>query len=251
LFNISSTSQWATSNRFLFSILDKVEVYNSANYHISEEYKDHPIWEDQFSKYMDAIKENPRVDVNRLEMPYSISSYFWWGCNKRVLTSIIELMKTRMPFFYEVYGKSMLDVVGIDINKSHSIDSLVSRLLRVKPVTEEITTEVGDYIHITSKMGMILFSQFVRQAGSDIQGFYDELLHKDIEEFKNKLFKGSTEILISYMAPKIKFSKTISNRLCAFAMSSGDGPNSWNYIIKKAFPKLDTTIQKYSWATFP
>ena len=113
LFNINKTSMWAESNRYLFSILPDSEIFNEEHYHISSEYKGIKEWEEQFDSYMNKIKEDPITDNNRPEMPYSISSFFWWGCNYKTLINLLSMLKLKMPFFYNVYGKRLMNQAEI------------------------------------------------------------------------------------------------------------------------------------------
>jgi hypothetical protein len=80
-------------------------------------------------------------------------------------------------------------------------------------------------------MGLIMYSQFLRQGSTICSGFYNELIHDDKDEFVHKVFKGDTILNITYVAHKDRLERTVSNRLCAFAMSSGDGPCSWSYFL--------------------
>lgn len=244
LFNINKIAQWAESNRFLFSILDENEVYNSVHYYISSEYKDVPEWEEQFDRYMDAIAEDKVVDHNRLEMPYSISSKFWISINRNTAVSLLSFLKYHAPFFYGVYGKSMMNIIGIAEDELHeSIDVTISQLIRGDQSTEENVNHLGKFTLVNSRMGLILYSQFIRQTDTIISGLYDLVMHEDINDFKSKVFKGSTEFMITYMAHEDKVRRTVSNRLCAFAMSSGDKPSSWSYFLNNFLKNVTSPLE--------
>lgn len=238
LFNLNKVGQWAVSNRFLFSIIPLSDVPNEENYPISAEYKGIPEWEAQFDKYIETIKSDPIVDNNRMEMPYSISSSFWVIINKRTLVEIMSYLKYNAPFFYEVYGK-FFDVKIPGNLQSPSI--LQYRHSEVPQV--ESTNQIGDISIVTSKMGLILYSQFIRQTDSIIKGLYNIIEHKDANAFSHEVFKGNTEFMITYVADKLKLNKTVSNRLCAFAMSSKTDPSSWSYFINKFLPDGLTPIE--------
>lgn len=232
LFNINKIAQWAQSNRFLFSILDENARYDSRNYHISEEYKDIPEWEDQFDRYMDAIKNDPIVDHNRLEMPYSISSKFWICVNEKTLIELLNFMKGKVPFFYEVYGTQFMR----HFNQRDEYSPTLTQYIIKNRTDVEGCTYVGDTVIVDSKMSLILYSQFIRQSDTLISGLYNQLIHEDAEEFKHKVFSGKTTFMIHYVADIDKALKTVSNRLCAFAMSSGTGPESWSYFLNRFLP---------------
>lgn len=239
LFNINKIGQWAQSNRFLFSILDETERLNPANYKVSSEYAGIGEWEAQFEKYMELIKSESVVDFNRLEMPYSISSTFWISVNKKTFLDILSFMKYRVPFLYEVYGKMLLDSVDLsesDIPKSPSV-ALTQYILKDMDNFIESNISVNGTHIVNSKMGLVLYSQFIRQADTKISGLYNELIHSDPDKFKHKVFKGGTVLNIQYVADIDKIKSTISTRMCAFAMSSGTGPDSWSYFINKFLPK--------------
>lgn len=245
LYNINTLAQWATSNRFLFSILDDSAVYDSKNYNVSAEYKDIPEWEIQFDKYMEAIKANRKTDINRLEMPYSISSYFWIGINKKTLLNLLFMLKEEMPFFYNIYGVQFMKEVGINESMlPKNLDASISQYFRNSDATDEKVQRIGRYVLVESRMALILYSQFIRQSSTTISGLFDILKHSNPEEFSHKVFKGNTIFHISYLANEDKVNQTIKNRLCAFAMSSGTEPDSWSYFINNFLPK-DITIDEF------
>lgn len=237
LFNINKIGMWAESNRFLFSILDENAVYDESNYPISSEYKDIPEWEEQFDKYMKAIKIDKVVDHNRIEMPYSISSLFWVAINAKTLMDVISFMKLHTPFFYNTYGVELEKVLksSIDVKIPSKPSSAMYQYLN-ESWSGEGCHKIDDTYVINSKMGLILYSQFIRQSDTCITGLYNELIHNDPEDFKHKVFKGGTILNIHYVANKYKVKSTISTRLCAFAMSSGDDPCSWSYFLNNFLP---------------
>jgi nucleoside 2-deoxyribosyltransferase len=242
LFNVSKIAEWAQSNRFLFSILDDKERYNEDCYWVSSEYKGKIKWETQFKIYMNAIKNDPIVDHNRLEMPYSISSLFWIGVNKKTLMDIISYMKKYIPFFYYTYGiKFENEIPGlsemIPSNPSATMYQYLMSYSDYTNFTEGTTKSRGTYL-IDTKMGMILYSQFIRQADTIISGFYN-LLNKSDPVNGNVVIKGGTILNVHYVASEAKVKSTVSTRLCAFAMSSGDGPCSWSYFINNFISNID------------
>jgi nucleoside 2-deoxyribosyltransferase len=238
LFNVNKIGMWAQSNRFLFSILGEGAREDEDNYAVSAEYKGIGEWEDQFKTYMTAIKDDPIVDHNRLEMPYSISSTFWVAINKKTLYDFLSFLKYSAPFFYEVYGKLFLECGASE------------EFIPSKPsaaITQYIMKDVENYKQgsmnfqgtqiVNSDMALILYSQFIRQADTLVSGFYNEIMHSDADEFPHRVFKGGTIIKTHYVADIDKALSTVRTRLCAFAMSSGDGPESWSHFINNFLPE--------------
>lgn len=243
LFNINKIAQWAQSNRFLFSILNEDARYDEDNYAVSAEYEGIPEWENQFLSYMMAISNDDVVDHNRLEMPYSISSTFWIGINKKTLLDLLSFLKNYSPFFYEVYGVQFnIPESVIPIEPSSAISQYV---LKSPEKFEEMSVNIQGTQIVNSKMGLILYSQFIRQADTRVAGLYNEIIHENADEFKHKVFKGGTIINIHYVADITKAMSTVRTRLCAFAMSSGDDPCSWSYFINNFLPeKLSPEVFK-------
>lgn len=233
LYNINTISQWATSNRFKFSTYGPDAIYDRSNYKISSEYKGIVEWENQFDRYMDKRKETQITDENRIEMPYSISSRFFIGINKKTLINLLIMLKKRFPFFYSIYGTRMINAsVGLgDIDYDTKVDSSLEQYFIHKPDDNESVTEIDDYFHVHMNMGLILYSQFIRQSSTVTSGLFNLLAHSDPYEFSKKVFKGGTVFNIRYMASRDKTYSTVSTRLCAFAMSSGNGPCSWSHFI--------------------
>lgn len=248
-YTMMCTAQFAESNRFLFSILDENARYESKYYKISSEYKDIPEWEAQFERYMQKIKEDPIVDHNRREMPYSISSRFWFGCNRRQLIALISFMRNECHFLYEVYGKLLMSQSDIEkCNLYAGANPLTEQHLLVEEDVnnfKEGVEHVHGEIYVSTKIGLILYSQFARQYGAKIRGYFDILCHaKDKEEeFKHKVFKGDTVFNIVYSADQTKVMQTVRTRLCAFAMSSGNDPCSWSYFLNHFIPETITPEQ--------
>lgn len=241
LFNINKSDSWSESNRFLFSILPDDALYDEANYKISSEYKDIPEWEDQFTTYMNRIKSHPVTDENRIEMPYSISSFFWVGMNKKTLINTLSLLKMKMPYFYEIYGRKMLEVAGMTEKELVPyIDAGLSQYFIPEDESwiENNVTEASNFYIVNLNMGLILFSQFLRQNDTIIAGFFNELAHTDVEQFSHRVFKGNTPIKVTYVAHKDKLLRTIQNRSCNFAQHSGNDICSWTHFIQLFYPKL-------------
>ena len=234
LFNINRISTWAQSNRFLFSILDEESTVDEDSYAVSSEYEGIKEWEDQFDNYMDAILADKVVDHNRIEMPYSISSTFWIGVNKKTILDFLSFLRKYAPFFYEVYGRQFgFTDSEIPIEPSAGITQYV-----LKDPDEFIESKFenqGTQI-INTKMGLILYSQFIRQADTRCVGLFNEIMHGNPDEFIHKVFKGGTILKVHYVADIDKVMSTVRTRLCAFAMSSGNDPCSWSYFINKFLP---------------
>ena len=243
LFNINKISAWAQSNRFLFSILGDDAVYNEDNYAVSAEYEGIPEWEDQFKKYMEAIKLDKVVDHNRLEMPYSISSTFWIGINKKTLLDLLSFLRKYAPFFYDVYGLQFT-VPGLTQIPIEPSSAITQYLLKNPEKFKEMSMNIQGTQIVNSKMGLILYSQFIRQADTRVCGLFNEIIHTDIGKFIHKVFKGGTIINIHYVADIDKALSTVKTRLCAFAMSSGDDPCSWSYFLNNFLPK-DLSPEKF------
>ena len=235
LYNLNNTGDWATSHRFEFSALDG---FDSAHYPVSSEYRGIAEWEEQFDRYMDKICETDITDENRAEMPYSLSSLYWISMSWKTLISFVSMLKLKMPFFYRVYGKLFEECMswkGVSISEKlvPFIDISVQQYFRSKPEEQfrESFDTVGDAVVMNKSMGLLLFSQFLRQQGACIKGLYDQILHKDPDAFCHKVFYGSTQIDVFYAADISRFMGTIMNRLCWFSMSGGDGLNSWSSIL--------------------
>jgi nucleoside 2-deoxyribosyltransferase len=238
LFNVNKIGMWAQSNRFLFSILGEGAREDENNYAVSAEYKGIPEWEAQFETYMKAIKEDPIVDHNRLEMPYSISSTFWVCINKKTMYDFLSFLRLSAPYFYNVYGKLFTKGIA-DERLIPSVPSAA--------ITQYIMKDAENYKQgswniqgtqiVNSDMALILYSQFIRQADTLVSGFYNEIIHTDADEFSHRVFKGGTIIKTHYVADIDKALSTVRTRLCAFAMSSGDGPESWSHFINNFLPE--------------
>lgn len=232
LYNINWNAQWARSERFRVSTLDLDTRLKEDSYPISSEYRGIPEWENQFTKYMEVINHSVKTDEVRLEMPYSISSVYWVSINRKTLINLASMIWLKMPFFFNIYMVPML----IEAKISHSelkdyVDSYLGIYFNDQDNWSEGSTYNSGFYTINSKMGLIMFSQFLRQGATTISGFYNELVHKDPIEFSHKVFKGNTIFNITYNAHKDRVMNTVSNRLCAFAMSSGDDPCSWSYFL--------------------
>ena len=240
LYNINWSECWAVSNRFAFSVYNDIEVLDESMYPISSEYKGVKEWEDQFDKYMMKIHETQITDDNRPEMPYSITSYFWWGCNHKTLISVLSALKIKFPFFYEVYGKLIMNEVGLnDTDLKNYVDySLDQYFLRD---WEKGSQFVKGFYLIDTEIDMIILSQFLRQSPSVVSGLFNELEHTDIESFKTKVFKGSTTIKIRFVASKARTLGTVSNRCCNFAANSGAGTGSWSGFLEDFLQSVNAT----------
>jgi nucleoside 2-deoxyribosyltransferase len=234
LFNINKISAWAQSNRFLFSILDEESITDEDSYAVSSEYEGIKEWEDQFDNYMNAILVDKVVDHNRIEMPYSISSTFWIGVNKKTILDLLSFLRKYTPFFYEVYGRQFgFSESEIPNEPSAGITQYI--LKDPDEFTESKFENQGTQI-INTKMGLILYSQFIRQADTRCVGLFNEVMHENPDKFIHKVFKGGTILNVHYVADIDKVMSTVRTRLCAFAMSSGDDPCSWSYFINKFLP---------------
>lgn len=231
LYTINWTGMWAESNRFLFSILPDGSVLKEENYHISSEYKGIPEWENQFNRYIQKIQETQVTDENRVEMPYSISSFFWWSCNYKTLVNTLSLMKLKFPFFYEIYGRRFMSEVGIyESDLKNKIDASLLQYFRSPDWEKGRIKKSGVYI-IDTEISYIILSQFLRQSPAIISGLFSDLEHENADEFSHKVFKGDTICRISFTCHTEKLKKTVSTRMCNFAANSGNGPGSWSGFI--------------------
>lgn len=243
LYNINKTGQWAESLRLKHSVIDQ---HDPSNFKISSEYKGIEEWDKAFDEYFKAVQSESRVDKNRVTMPFSLNSTYWVGMNLKTLINFLSMLKYKMPFFYIVYGILFEKVVNnqfqlfsnylsdFDISNYYSPE-LDSGLQKYFNVTEKSDSckKFGDYVYLTQKMGMVLYSQFIRQADTDIAGLYDELIHNDINEFKHKVFTGSTTFYVRYVAHIDRVKKTLSDRICWISQSDGDkdDPRYWSKFI--------------------
>lgn len=240
LFNINKTAMWSESNRFLFSILPDDAIYDESRYPISNEYKGIKEWEDQFDEYMEKIKEDPITDNNRPKMPYSISSLFWWGCNYKTLINLLSMLKLKMPFFYEVYGRKMMKISEISEDELKPfVDSSLQQYFRCDNWKRGMVKNSDFYI-LNIDISYVILSQFLRQSDVVITGLFSDLEHNDSEEFSHKVFKGETVCNVTYVANKFRVLQTVSKRCCNFAANSGDGPGSWSHILKVFLDSVNT-----------
>lgn len=234
LFTLNECAQWATSLRFVNSTY---EGFNENNYPVSEEYAGIPEWDTQFRKYMDKIKETMVTDENRVEMPYSMSSKFWFQMNWKTLVTFLSMLKIKMPFFYNVYGtlfEEALKECDINIKEYYVpfIDSSIDKyFIHSTDEFHEKFDVIDETVHLNKTMGLLLFSQFIRQKDSTIKGLYNMVTHTDPEEFKHKVFYASTPINVRFISDEARFKRTIVNRNCWFSQASGYGLNSWSNIL--------------------
>lgn len=240
LYNINWSDCWSCSNRFIFSTLSDTEVLDESNYPIGSEYKGIPEWEAQFDSYMKKIHDTQITDDNRPEMPYSIASEFWWGCNHKTLISVLSLMKLKFPFFYEVYGRLIMN--SVEINES-DLNGYVDYSLDQYFLTnwEKGSQYVKGFYLIDTEMDMIILSQFLRQSPSVVSGLFNELEHTNPDEFIHKVFKGGTTMKIRFVASKARTLGTVSNRCCNFAANSGSGTGSWSGFLEDFLQSVNTT----------
>lgn len=240
LYVINWSGQWAESNRFLFSILPDSAVLDEENYHISSEYKDIPEWENQFQTYMNKIHETQITDENRTEMPYSISSFFWWGCNHKTLINLLSMLKLKMPFFYNTYGIKLMDILDISENDLKPyVDASLQQYFRCEDWKKGSIKNSGFYI-INTEISYIILSQFLRQSPSIISGVFDDLEHSDPNEFSHKVFKGDTICKITFVSHEKKLMSTVSKRSCNFAANSGTGAGSWSGFLEDFLKSVNT-----------
>jgi len=264
LFTLNKCGCWAESLRFVNSTLNG---FNEGNYPISSEYKDIPEWEEQFNKYMLKCIETMITDENRVEMPYSVTSKYWVTMNWKTLITFLSMLKLKMPFFYNIYGKLIEDDFEnkYDIRLTdyyvEYIDSSIAQYFRKdnsiiegadfespEPLIRESYNTLGDTVILNKNIGLLLFSQFLRQQDSTMKGFYDLLVHTDIEEFKHKVFKATTNVPCTYIADESRFLRTIQNRMCWFSMSGAnlEHPNlSWSAILDIMLKNM-TNEQKFN-----
>lgn len=239
IYNINKASQWAVSLRLLHSVRDRHDI---ANYVISGEYEGIKEWEDAFYKYFDVVQEESRTDKNRITMPYSIKSTYWIGINFKSIVNLLTMMKLEMPFFYKVYGK----LIAAEMNKympynttieefyGNEVNSAVSKYFTKNDNEfKEECIKVDDYYLVKQEMGLILYSQFIRQADVEVKGLWDMLRHEDPEVFSHKVFTGNTIIKTTYLAHVDRVATTVRNRTCFFSQSDGDenDPNYWSMFL--------------------
>jgi hypothetical protein len=207
------------------------------------------------------------TDENRVEMPYSVTSKYWITMNWKTLITFLSMLKLKMPFFYNIYGKLIEDDFEnkYDIRLTdyyvEYIDSSIAQYFRKdnsiiegadfespEPLIRESYNTLGDTVILNKNIGLLLFSQFLRQQDSTMKGFYDLLVHTDIEEFKHKVFKATTNVPCTYIADESRFLRTIQNRMCWFSMSGAnlEHPNlSWSAILDIMLKNM-TNEQKFN-----
>lgn len=231
-FTFNEIAQWSVSSRFFHSLTKEV---NYDAFSLSGEYDDTSQLE-EFIRLME-IESNP--DKARLKMPYSMSTRYWIGLNFKQLTSFLALLRDRLPQIYEVYGKLILsEVPEIEKFIPKFVDSVYEKYFSPKKEFKEDKVEVNDFIHLSTKMGMIMYSQFIRQSSTVTSGLYDWIINHPGE-----VPIGETPIEIYHTTHKDRFLRTISNRTCAFSMSDEKSINSW-YTILEPYLK-DKTLDEF------
>lgn len=239
LYTINKVAQWAESQRFGFA---GVEGFDESNYIVSEEYRDDPRYEAQWYKFMDAVRVNLDPDINRVEMPYSLSSRYWIQLDYKSLVALLGVMKYKFPLFYEVYGTKMIEAVrvgaGVELESyiPNFIDTSMSQYFYNKPVDletfEEGITFIDDVVILKVKLGMVVYSQFIRQMDSNIKGLWDVIRSGD-------MMYGNTVIPATMVTNKDRFLRTLTNRSCWFSMSGGGTvENSWSKVFDLVAPEL-------------
>lgn len=259
LFNVNKTSQWAVSQRLTHSIFDTNDL---TKFPISSEYKGIDEWELALEHYLKDLAVTGKVDVSRVKMPYSIYSKYWVGMTQRTLVALLSLLRNKMPFFYEVYGTLMIKAYDEELTETYStrniiqksiesylsndIDSGLTKYISKSKDFNEGVQFFDDYCSVKLDMGLILYSQFIRQADCDVRGLYDELLHTNPIEFKHRVFTGETLLKVTYTAHIDRLKHTLRDRLCWFSQSDGDesNPNYWSKFISILVKDLDATKLK-------
>jgi len=245
LYNINKTSQWATSLRLTHSVLDKKDINN---YVVCKDYEGIKEWEDAFDSYYSAIQNEDDTDKNRITMPYSLMSKYWLGANFKTLINLLNMLRIKMPMLYTIYGKlienelnSRLEIKVQELYSSE-LDSGINKYFSPIGDFKEDCTKVGDYYYIRQNMSLILYSQFIRQADTDVTGLWSELVHSNTEEFKHKVFTGDTLLKVTYLAHKDRLYKTIKNRVCWFSQSNGseDDPHYWSKFLNAFIGGIST-----------
>jgi hypothetical protein len=173
-------------------------------------------------------------------MPYSISSFFWWGCNYKTLINLLSMLKLKMPFFYNVYGKRLMNQAEISEEELKPfVDSSLQQYFRCKDWNRGVVKNSDFYI-MNIDISYVILSQFLRQSDVVISGLFSDLEHTDSEEFSHRVFKGGTVCNVTYVANKFRVLQTVSKRCCNFAANSGDGPGSWNHILKNFIESVNS-----------
>lgn len=259
LYNINKTSQWAVSQRLTHSIFDTNDL---TKFPISSEYKGIEEWETAIELYLLDLVTTGKVDVSRVKMPYSIYSKYWVGMTQRTLVAFLSLLRNKMPFFYNIYGTLMINAYDKEMTKdydsrnitpksiasylSDEIDSGITKYISKSDDFKEGVQFFDDYCSIKLNMGLILYSQFIRQADCDVRGLYDALIHTSPVEFKHRVFTGETLLNVTYTAHVDRLKHTLKDRLCWFSQSDGDelNPNYWSKFISILVKDLDATKLK-------
>ena len=229
-FNCTEISQWATSTRFFHSLSNEI---NYDAFSISSEYKGKS--EDQMLTFLKLMKSESNPDKARLEMPYSLSTRYWIGLNLKTLVSFLGLLKIKLPFFYETYGKLILDQVPeVEELIPNFVDDIYWKYFNPDNSPKDSKSIVNDYIHLHTNMGMILYSQFLRQSSATTSGLYSYL-----SDDSEKIPVGKTRIPIYHTSHLKRFMRTVSNRTCAFSMSDDKSENSWYHILEPYLKDMD------------
>lgn len=259
LYNINKASQWAVSQRLTHSIFDPNDL---TKFPISSEYRGIKEWETALDCYLEDLAVTGKVDVSRVKMPYSIYSKYWVGMTQRTLVSLLSLLHNEMPFFYDLYGNLMIKAYDDAMKKAYSerpihprsiecylsseVDSGLTKYISKSEDFKEGVQFFDDYCSVKLNMGLILYSQFIRQADCDVRGLFDELIHSDIEDFKHKVFTGETLLKVTYTAHIDRLKHTLKDRLCWFSQSDGDdsNPNYWSKFISTLMKNVNAETVK-------
>lgn len=229
-FNCTEIAQWATSTRFFHSLTKEV---NYDAFSISNEYGHQS--DDQMKEFIDQIISSSNPDEARLHMPYSLSTKYWVGMNLKTLTSFLGMLKIELPFFYEVYGKQIISQCPeIENLIPNFVDDIYWKYFNPTSEFKVDKIEANDYIHLSTNMGLILYSQFLRQSSATTSGLYSWL-----KSNPDEIPTGSTRLQIYHTSHKKRFMRTVSNRTCAFSMSDDKSENSWYHILEPYLKGMD------------
>lgn len=213
LYSFNETSQWAYSTRNSTVIKNEIEnPFKLSSDAVLEEGTVPNSILDSIDLYKNACKsavENNNSDEALLYQPYWRSNTYYWGCTLKQLLVVLKLMEDKFPVFFNSYGKNILSllpdyVVDIyyEISDKLSHDQLYSKYL---------FQDQWNGSYKIGKMGLILYSQFIRQSGGYVRGLFDYLL--SLSDIRVGI-TGKVSFPIEYWATSSRINTNIMHRSC-------------------------------------
>lgn len=224
LYNCNETACWANTNRKFPADYQK---FTYEHYPMSEEYSDHLSLKAQLDDYLEDINSQVNrgvTELNRDLLPTSMSTHIFWGCSLTQLTSILNVMKTYFPIFYETYYPLFTEQVKI------FSDSYISDEHEKYLITPEESEGVMDLplerVLLNLNMSYSIHAQFLRHKGVITTGYWHRL-----RCLRNLIPNYGDTLSVSSIMTKSRLMGMLSTRTCSFSQSQGTKPNSWGHIL--------------------